>query len=501
MTQAAFFTGLYVLGLALSHGFAARLGKLAQVVLAFPIGAFAWVLIGIITLGIGIPFTAVGMAVTVGLVALLAVGLHIRRKALPLRLALVLAATIPAFFAAVFLVTRVNWAEFSFDSHYILVVAKGLAFEGAIAGRLGNQLSEWGAFQLLFHSAAELYGTPYFYAASALIGAHVIALLVWLTARLLGGPDLGWRHLAWGLTAAVALGSVHFVVFHFFYIHTNFPAALFLLLFAGCGWGYLREEDDAWLPPVFIGAAALALQRTETPLPAVIFLVLLMAEQRRVSGYQLRLSFGFAAVLVFWEVVLLRHIGEGTTILSPSKVYLLMAVVLGFLAVAGLCWYPKTGKLKRWLNPATLLALSVATLITTLSKPAHMSESFFSVFANLYLGYWGAAWFMVLALAILSLLLPRLEVGKFVSTGLISYTLLILLLGFMREPYAIRWADSANRMFLHLLPLTLLFFAVRFGVPLLGAARWSAGQPAADAGRWKIAVEKEQPASLPASLN
>ena|SRR5437868_770260 len=165
MTQLLFFTALYVLGLVLSRRWAAKLGWAATTLLAYPVGAAAWAFTAMMFVGLALPFTAVTMTVTLSALALGYAALLLVWKELAPRAALTLAATVPAFALICFAITQVNYAEFSFDSHYILVIGKGLGFEGGIAGRLGSQLAEWGAFQLMLHSAAELYGAQYFFAA------------------------------------------------------------------------------------------------------------------------------------------------------------------------------------------------------------------------------------------------------------------------------------------------------------------------------------------------
>ena len=85
-------------------------------------------------------------------------------------------------------------------------------------------------------------------------------------------------------------------------------------------------------------------------------------------------------------------------------------------------------------------------------------------FSNLMINgtqWWGMIWIFTLVSVILLRGAPHLYFARILSSGVVSFFLLTILISYARVPYRLGWGDSANRMFTHILPIALFYVTLR----------------------------------------
>jgi len=252
-----------------------------------------------------------------------------------------------------------------------------------------------------------------------------------------------------------------FFFFQAFYIHNNFAASTFLWLTAGFFWLGTRLKRDVLFLPAGLLLLAFSLTRTETPMAAALLLAALAATGlRRATLLQILVPITTAILLWYGRLYLL--IGEGTHILNPDRV-ILCTVPIAALTAAALLSPASLWTAAAPRTPPIVLGLLAVLLVTLfVLKPEHMLASCQHLFRNLAgSGGWGITWRSMALLCLLALFRPKFFHQELFSTTAGAYVLLILVMAGAREPYRVSWWDSANRMFVHLLPIVLFYVTAR----------------------------------------
>jgi hypothetical protein len=83
----------------------------------------------------------------------------------------------------------------------------------------------------------------------------------------------------------------------------------------------------------------------------------------------------------------------------------------------------------------------------------------FNIQAFFVTGDWGAVWWVVLVLMATLTFRGQFSQKRELAGLILSFFIMIALLGMLRHPYHERWFDSANRMLTHIAPI-LLFYLV-----------------------------------------
>jgi hypothetical protein len=481
LSQALLFLAIHLVGLAVSFAIGPRRAPALCCALAFPIGLATAVIVTLAILLAGLPYTAwtlggaIGAACAVALVGAVRRGIDRR----DLRIAGLWTA---AFAIACLTLTRFNVALSTIDSHRILSLAVILSNEGGLSPETAAQLDRQGVFQIIAHSLAGFTRSDFLHGLPLVLGlsfAPMFALTLWHGLGVVGAP-IQRRWMAVALVTA-ALFTISMVDYHILYIHTNLGAGIYLFGYLALFWIAELERDEAWLPTAFLCLIAFALHRTETPLVALLFLVLTVA-QSELPRRTLTLWLGlFTAVVAVWYEKLAHHVPT-TAFITPARSRLVWILMAGFF-----CWWlaSETRVVRRingWL-PAAVAGLSGLVVAASFAiKPHHMARSTANWAANLTdLPLWGNVWLFLPALMLLGLLGRPPRFRHAFTVGLIAYAALVLVLSFfLANPYRIGLGDSANRMTIHFVPLIFYYLAVKLAPPLFsGAAVEPPGSPTA----------------------
>jgi hypothetical protein len=266
------------------------------------------------------------------------------------------------------------------------------------------------------------------------------------------------------VVSVLVLGSSNFVIFHTFYVHTNILEAAFLVNAVGGAWLGLAQKKSSWLALSLVAWLGFSLGRPEAPLVALLFLMLMISCNVFPWRISLALFLPYLIVVSLWLVLLGYLIGSGSTFLTPMRIALFLLAYLG-AAVMVLLGEVRWGqRLLSWYPWLLVGGLAFSLVLMFVTRPAHMLESSVSLLTNLFTlsGRWGAIWYGIAILSLLALRQRKLPNERIFAAGIPAFILLVLGLSYLRIPYHANWWDSANRMMLHVLPVWLVYLAVKF---------------------------------------
>lgn len=473
MQQAAFLAALHLLG-ALFMSLSGRGLPFAFSCLSGLVwGQGLCVATALLLIMTGLPYTAGSLFGSLGTLTVLLAIVHLVRRTLSAQQwgGLILSTALVA--AAAFAAGRYNFAVASFDSYAQMRLAQAFAVHGGIDSTVHSAIASWGVFLLLMQSTAIFLRLEYLWALGPVNMLVFACTFGWLQARclrVLGTPARLSAALSVLTIAFVA--TTYFMLFNVFYIHNSLLSMVYLSVGVVSLWMFFASRQTAWLLPGTICLICVALLRIEAPLVGLIFAAILVAGRDVSYRARLLVAVSYSAALLVWYGVLLSIIGKGTEILTPHRAYVIMAAIAAFAAVTAASRWSHVARLMRWVPMTVLVTLSAAVAASAIAKPEHTSKSIQALFRNLVeTGNWGHAWGIIGVGLLIALALPRLPHGQLFSIGLPSYAFMIVGMGMFRVPYRIGWGDSGNRMLTHIVPLVVLFLAMKAGQAAAGSSR------------------------------
>ncbi len=454
MTQAVVYLALHVLGVAFQLAFGPRRAPGLCSALGFVTGLALWVFGALIVIVSPLRYDAVtaGIAFAVPL-AICAAFAARRWRPTRRELAVVVGYTAAFAIAAVWLCSF-DASRFSVDSRNLVVAGLRLGDRGVPDMEVVNVR---GIFQIVAHSLAAFTGDDFAWALAPVTGLSLAPVMFAIGGRAAPRPVAA--------LAAVAVLTTYNITYHLVYIHTNLPSAVYLLGALGLYWLAEREREPAYLPGALVCLAAFSLHRVEGPLFAAIAIAVAVfptALPRRTIAAGLVI---YAAPIALWHL----HLAQSPTRHLTSTIA--YAIAGGSLAlIPAYLWTPAA--VRRHAPRIVALALAVALAIGAFLHPEAASQTLRALRTNLLdlpLAMWGPTWYVVGALALVSLAVPAPPAGRILSYGALCTALAIVLFG-MRFPYRAGITDSGNRLALQVLPLAMLYFTVALG-PLLRRPR------------------------------
>jgi hypothetical protein len=368
------------------------------------------------------------------------------------RAAAVQTAAVAILALATALALRWNLSALSVDSFAFIEI--GLAFARiSDAPHVGlGFLHSWPIFVVLLHATTGVAGVEYLYFLMPVVSLAFLATLAVAAVQavlLLGrSPRVGAVATLLGMTWLL---TCYFVVFQIFYIHTNWMAAMYVLLFFFTAWMALQTEDRSWFALAAVAAFAFVLARVEAPLFMALFLCFL-ATQPGGGKQGIWPVLAMAVPAILWCLCVWAILGDAGGIVDRSR---LLVMVGGLVTPIALAWCMRHGWFQRrasWLQLAGLATLAAIFVLMVLARPEHMLErSRVHLLNALVLGNWSTAWALVAGLALVAPLLGRMPHQRFVWFGVVGYLILVFDLTYLGH-WRPAWGDSGNRMLTHVLP-------------------------------------------------
>ncbi|MCB9858395.1 MAG: hypothetical protein H6818_22145 [Phycisphaerales bacterium] len=467
INQWLFAGALQLGGMTLLYAIGRRTIDCTTIVLAgYPVGLLLWVLASLIALLTPLTMTAVSATAIALVITVLAITLDsLRRDGAPGTTGRSLLVGAILFNGVSFLIHQVNLTLISNDSFYLLIIARELGHYGYFTDISGLQLSGWGVFAPVAHSASVFLNEGYLYGMPPLLAMVTLALLFhWIRRSF---KSLGVGQIA-GIVAAVLaallLLSTPMYQRHASYIHTNLGSAAFLFIYAGAAYMRFSTGGREWLVLAMFGLIGFSLHRVEAPLVAAIFLAP-VAESRDIKFVdRLVATLALAGLMTGWFSVIANFIGDKGWIVTREQIPVMLAPSWLLVAVVLASAFRPLQSTTRWTTVLMTWALLLVVLWFFIDKTDHMKKCFDTTAWNLvWTGHWTMTYTVLLFLLAWTPFMRPIRGEALFRATIPAFLLLIVALGAFRKPYRLDDSDSGNRMALHILPAIILYVAVKFG--------------------------------------
>lgn len=459
IAQIGFLLGLYVLGILFGLAFMRSLPIVFIGLSGLLWGALLWVLLVLVYVVTGNAFGLYHVLIPlVGIAGYFAWRMdwpQVRASWRPL----VLLAFLHMIFISLF--TLLNYSVTSPDSYFL--VHSGRSLSDGLTGGL-----TWRALFVAGLHAGHVFGFAYLSAYPPLIATMGLLLLGYMIYY--AGVQIQPVSTRWQVVALMAVGvliTAPLIQFQFVFIHENMTTAVFMLIAVVSLWLSMKTDEVAWRISAGASIMALGLLRLETPIIAVMLILLYLSLAR--MTFRERLTFALPPLLVnIGYHLFILTITSDATYMTPGPQMVIVLVLLG--AVVGLLltgFMPIAG----WLldNGWWLMVLIVigALIFTFLTRPDYMVDSLETTLSNAWVSGWGASWLAVGSLLTVGLLLPSVPHERWLVLVTFFYMSFVMIFVYLREvPYRLNWADSGNRMLLHIVLIVVFYLAIKFGYAL-----------------------------------
>ena len=386
--------------------------------------------------------------------------------------AIQVAATLLAVICLVYFFRKANLVGWSNDTLRYLETGALIAsdnFDYVTPNLLAYRLL---AFPIV-HAPANLAGEFYLRSAGPLLAISGIGLFVWLSFTGLA-PRRTYGPVVFTALGVLLLVSSNRMLWSAFALFPHLLTAVLFLLIAGAGWliattGDRAENSDidprALIALQSIAIPALVVARAEGGLMVALAILPTLLCRGVAPEYRAFLLGVFGAALAAWNLLLLTRLPANAEV--PASVLGPLALAVLSLVAASLLYWRKVQKHITVLEDRSALillaaegALWLALAAAAIWKPDVLLRSISATTQNLLYGSggWGYS-LIVLGLLVLicavaargsELIFLRFPVTSFVPLG-------FLLPYFRGGGYRIGVGDSLNRMWIHIVPLAVLF--------------------------------------------
>jgi hypothetical protein len=370
-----------------------------------------------------------------------------------------------------FILRWLNIVVFTCDSIVFMGIASSFADALQIQVFVKNLLS-YPIFIIPMHAMVKYFGQDYCSSFSPIFSICTIFAVIFHTKKHICDSEIilsPYTRLVFLVTGFFFL-TTYFIMQQIFYVNGHTAAACIMTILA------LEiintknvESSSATLSnfKAFIIFSLLSAQifvRIEGILMAEIFLILL-TEFRMLTNRQMIIGSGFLCFLSgIWifsifntEIQVTGHVNliKMTTLLSP----IIFLVILY-----------SSSKLKvhiKYLRPLLIIALLLGLLFYAFSKPENFAVSNVNIISNLLIGTpWGLLWSILLVFSLFIWQSKQSNKDKLIIYFIVTYFAIVVMLGYFRHPYRNNWKDSANRVFLHIIPLVSYLMMTKVGCTL-----------------------------------
>ncbi len=475
MMQVPLYLALFAVGALCNLALGPRRDGALVGALAFPCGLAVWVVSMTVAVAVGVPLgTGFALAAIAG-AGLLFAALAARRG-LPDRAVLRDAAVcLVLFTAGAIALATFSTAKLSTDSHHILRLAHLLGNGAPLDQTVAAYVSDRGVFTVLSYATGDLIGVEFLYALAPTVGLSYAMLLAVGGYRMARAAGASPRAATAAVSLALAaLLSAYLASYHLVYVHTNQGSALYLAAFVLLVWLAEACDEPAHLAPAFLCLTAFALHRIEAPVFAGLFVVMAIVPARLPRRALAAPFAAYTAVSCAWLARLAASVPVDSPFLSSSRALALAAATAACFAAWVLAGAAPLRRAAAYLPGLTAALVVTALAAAFVLRPAHMATSLDALAADLFgleLGAWGITWWAVAACAVLAFFLPPLAAGRSLFLAVPLAAAVTLLLAVPRAPYRVGMGDSANRMFLHYLPLAMLYLVVKLAPGLSRSQR------------------------------
>jgi hypothetical protein len=353
------------------------------------------------------------------------------------------------------------------DSLYMIIMGRGILETGLMEWYFSSPL-QWGMFVPVLQTIGMLFGQDYSWFIQPVLSLTFLVLfgiLIYRASRSLTAH----KTLPAFLTVAsfgILLTTNMFWVAQY-YVHNNLDTAFFLFIVVASIYFAIREQKNAWLGITAIFMILLGMARTENVILAAVIILLAMAT-RKIPQRQLLWTFlPFLVIQMIWNLIVIRldpiAFGNLMSVSQLKLVTLALAALTGFLILAGNSWIKK--RILPLINPLLWIGMGLLLVLVFILEPANrFLDTWDNLRAMFVTGKWLASfWGVGFLLLLVKADKKRLDsyVPRFFSILIVAFFSMIVILGAVKGNYHSAWYDSANRMYIHILPIMLLYLSLK----------------------------------------
>jgi len=349
------------------------------------------------------------------------------------------------------------------DSLYLVTMGRNILETGFMEWYFTSPL-QWGVFVPVLQTIGMLFKHDYTGFIQPIISITFLIIFAFVIYRSCY-KNASHKYIPYVLTflsVGLLLSSNMYWVAQF-YIHTNLDTAMSLFLTIIALYFAIQDQEDSWLGIAGVFIVMLGLIRIENVILASLIIVLTIATGK--VAYR-KLLWTFLPYLIFqivYNLVIIQIDPVGfADLLSVSQLRLvtggLVALVI-FLLISGHKLIQK--KLLPMLNLVVVIGIGFLLLGVFLLKP---EKIFLDTWDNLYAmfgtGQWFATFWGVVILFFLVKAKKKNVMSNFLNFLIFAFFSMIIILGYFKGNYHNAWYDSANRMYIHILPILLFYLSV-----------------------------------------
>jgi len=235
-----------------------------------------------------------------------------------------------AFILVLVIASNFNLSIASTDSISLIFLGRRIAYEG-LSEAFTHMLTSLGVYLPQLQSASIFLGDDYLYAAQPAF-AYTFFLIYFYLSHQVIGKLFSDKRVALALTflTSLVLFSTYYMVWQVFYIHNNMISAVYLFVAVSTFWLASIEDKSSWMIFALLGLMGFSLARTEAPLFALIFLVIVISFDQ--FSYRIRLIsiLPYLFIIILWYLYLFRGMGDGGRILKPERTLVIIGSLVSF---------------------------------------------------------------------------------------------------------------------------------------------------------------------------
>ena len=363
------------------------------------------------------------------------------------------------YVAVLYFFYRFNISFISNDSLYIILMGQDLVQTGFAEWYYASPAS-MGIYMGLVQAMGMVFGLDYVWFIQP-----VLSLILMIAFIYFGLKSVSRYIQKWWIAALLVVGgllifeSSNLAYILLTYIHTNLTSGLFLFLTVASLYFAIEEDNQSWLALSGIALISFGLMRIENVIMALV-LILIYVSSGMLTKRQSSLTFiPYLIIQGFWYFSL--YFMEFDTYLSSmdkTQILLTSLACFAMVAVILLSQWRFLQRILVWAGKLFPILLLGVWIVFGIMNPTLGLTNLRALGRVLFIsGYWGAFWYAVIFLTLISIVNSRFPQKRLLSGFLVSFVAIVEILGFFRHPYHDQWFDSANRMMVHIVPLILFF--------------------------------------------
>jgi hypothetical protein len=358
--------------------------------------------------------------------------------------------------------------SFATNDSFIMIIYTRNIFETGLSRWYFVSPSGMGILIPIFQTLGMLFGNDYTWFIQPVISVIFFSLFVYFCNRSLKKYHVAsWLAICLPSILVGVMLSSNIVLVFTTYIHTNFDSALFLFLGVISLFSYFEDKNENWLVFTTIFLIVFGLTRVENVFFALLVILIFLVDgkipyKKRLTTFLPYLGFQF----LWYLLVLTLHTNSPSDQISPEMMAVILAGILGvglIVLFSEIKWIKSV--LTQYLSKFFFILLIIPVVVVLLLNPATTLANMLTIMKNMFIiGHWWSLWWFIWILFIVTkIFAPRINQERNYLYMISSFFIMIIFLGYFRNPYRLNWADSGNRMFVHILPIVLIYLVERLG--------------------------------------